>query len=218
MTGTWHPLIPFGASGPEGITVEAQASVLHPGPLLRLRYRVRGAESLLLPESAAVAERRDGLWEHTCLEAFLAPGLTTARPGAEDAAEEPRGYWEFNMAPSGHWNVYRLEDYRDGLKPESFYGNLPLTISLGKRHRHAEGRSHADGHSDAEGHSNSAEADTLELLLCCPLPPPLATAPELQLGLTAVIETRSGEISYWALHHPGGEADFHHRDGWTLRL
>jgi len=33
-----------------------------------------------------------------------------------------------------------------------------------------------------------------------------------QLGLSAVIEEKSGRKSYWALAHPPGEADFHHSD------
>jgi hypothetical protein len=195
MTSPWHQLIPFGNCGPEGVAVEAQASVVREEQLLQLRYRVRGSGGLVLPGRTAVAERRDGLWENTCLEAFLAPG---AAPGRPDAAET-EGYWEFNLAPSGDWNVYRLEGYRQGLAPESFYDNQPLAITLG------------EGQSDAG-------ADTLELSLCCPMPPALAAAAQLKVGLTAVIETRSGEISYWALHHPGAEADFHQHGGWTLRL
>lgn len=199
MSSPWHQLIPYGGRGPKGVVIAAQASVLRPTQLLQLRYRVRGAGSLLLPENAAVAERRDGLWEHTCLEAFVAAGVAPGVTAGVSNPEATERYWEFNLAPSGHWNVYQLEAYRHGLQPESFYGALPMAITMG------EGQ--ADG-----------GADTLELSLRCPLPPPLATATELQVGLTAVIETRSGELSYWALHHPGPQADFHQRGGWTLRL
>jgi hypothetical protein len=34
----------------------------------------------------------------------------------------------------------------------------------------------------------------------------------------AVIELDDGAISYWALAHPGGKPDFHHRDGFVLKL
>ena len=40
----------------------------------------------------------------------------------------------------------------------------------------------------------------------------------LSLDLCAVIEELDGHLSYWALHHPAAHADFHHRDGRTLRL
>ena len=42
--------------------------------------------------------RRDRLWEETCLELFL----------GEEGSER---YWEFNLSPAGHWNVYRFEFY-----------------------------------------------------------------------------------------------------------
>ena len=40
----------------------------------------------------------------------------------------------------------------------------------------------------------------------------------LTLGLSAVIEERSGRKSYWALANPQGKADFHHPDCFTLQL
>jgi len=33
-----------------------------------------------------------------------------------------------------------------------------------------------------------------------------------------VLERRNGALEYWALSHPGPEADFHRRDGFSLRL
>jgi hypothetical protein len=46
---------------------------------------------------------------------------------------------------------------------------------------------------------------------------PLAGRP-LELAVTAVVELRDGEILYWALAHPGEQADFHWREGFGLRL
>ncbi len=43
----------------------------------------------------------DGLWRHTCLEAFLKAGA-----GPE--------YYEFNFSPSGAWAAYQFRAYRDG--------------------------------------------------------------------------------------------------------
>jgi hypothetical protein len=39
-----------------------------------------------------------------------------------------------------------------------------------------------------------------------------------RLGLSAVIEETSGRISYWALAHPPGKADFHHSDCFAHEL
>ncbi len=57
-----------------------------------------------------------------------------------------------------------------------------------------------------------ATADSLTLMAICDplLPPPW------HVGLTAVIQERTGRISYWALAHPPGRPDFHHADGFVL--
>lgn len=92
--------------------LEAAARPTEP-PALALRWRLEGElGGLLLPESAAAPERRDGLWEHSCFEAFL------GRRG--DAA-----YTELNLSPAGHWNLYRLEGYRSGLEPDPRAEALP---------------------------------------------------------------------------------------------
>ena len=44
-----------------------------------------------------------------------------------------------------------------------------------------------------------------------------AEAPVVLLGLSAVVETRDGDLSYWALHHRAGRPDFHHPDAFALR-
>jgi hypothetical protein len=33
-----------------------------------------------------------------------------------------------------------------------------------------------------------------------------------------VIEAADGSLSYWALRHPPGKPDFHHRDAFALEL
>lgn len=40
----------------------------------------------------------------------------------------------------------------------------------------------------------------------------------LRLGLSAVIETRDGAKTYWALAHPSDKPDFHHPETFTLAL
>ena len=76
---------------------------------LVLRYIVTGATSdLRLPPVVAPA-RADGLWRHTCFEAFV-----RASPGA--------AYYEFNFAPSGQWASYRFGGYRSGRRVVSGIG------------------------------------------------------------------------------------------------
>lgn len=47
---------------------------------------------------------------------------------------------------------------------------------------------------------------------------PLRIAGPLELALSAVIEERGGVLSYWALRHPPGKPDFHHRDAFAMEL
>lgn len=39
-----------------------------------------------------------------------------------------------------------------------------------------------------------------------------------RIGLSAVIETTDGALSYWALAHPAEKPDFHHPDSFVLTL
>jgi hypothetical protein len=68
---------------------------------LVLRYIVTGATSDLRLAPVVAPARSDGLWRHTCFEAFV-----RASPGA--------AYYEFNFAPSGQWASYRFGGYRSG--------------------------------------------------------------------------------------------------------
>jgi hypothetical protein len=150
------------------------------GQLLRMEYRLRGSlPALRIPAPAARPQRCDDLWQATCFELFLA-----------EAGAEP--YREFNLSPSGDWNVYRLDGYRRGLRPDPAWRHL--------------------------SHRRDDTPGQLTLTLETPLPADLAAAPELAAAVTAVLQSRAGACSYWALSHPGPEADFHRRDGFLLRL
>ena len=179
-------LLPFGAGAAclAGICVEGWLE--RRGEHLTLEFQLtchaeHGEDAILWPAAVTPPQRCDGLWEHTCLEWFV------ARP-QQDA------YWEFNLCPNGNWNVYALDGYRRGLKPDPLYTALPLVAG--------------DGGEGSRCRVTAA------------LPAPLASArpQELELAVTAVLEQRSGAISYWALHHGGAEADFHRRDGFQLRI
>lgn len=174
-----HHLVPF-ESDPALAAFDLSADVARSAQLLQLRFRLAGPLALLaIPEPAAAPERRDGLWQATCFEAFWA-----------EAGAEP--YWELNLSPAGHWNLYRLDGYRQGLAEEQAFSSLPFQI-----------------------HHGPAE---LVLVVELPLPPALGPQTPLELAITAVLAQADGNVSFWALVHPGSEADFHRRDGFLLEL
>jgi len=82
--------------------IAVDATRLEPSAL-RLRYRVAGTlTGLLLPQPASPS-RTDGLWQHTCFEAFL-------RIGTDQA------YYEYNFAPSTEWAAYAFTSYRSEMR------------------------------------------------------------------------------------------------------
>ncbi len=81
------------------VSIEVQAGVD-----LRLTYTVSGDIASLLIPPAAPPQRSDGLWQHTCFEAFVLAG-------------NGPGYREFNFSPSGEWAAYIFCNYRDGCAP-----------------------------------------------------------------------------------------------------
>ena len=70
---------------------------------------------IAVPPPAEAPERRDRLWEETCLEIFL----------AESGSES---YREFHLSPAGHWNVYRFASYRKGMREEPAFASLPFLV------------------------------------------------------------------------------------------
>lgn len=70
--------------------------------LFSIRYVVAGdIDRILIPVPEA-ARRADGLWQHTCFEAFIHP-------------DGIRAYCELNFSPSTCWAAYGFEDYRTGM-------------------------------------------------------------------------------------------------------
>jgi hypothetical protein len=71
---------------------------------LLLSYRLAADVSALLVPAPAPPVRADGLWRHTCFEAFIAPA-------------ESSEYWEYNLSPSGAWAAYHFTACRTGMTP-----------------------------------------------------------------------------------------------------
>ena len=163
------------------------------GGILELSYNLRPAQpdadlhGLSLPSHAPATvppasvpiqgERRDGLWKHSCFEAFI--GL----PGSEQ-------YWELNVSPLGHWNLYSFESYRQA--GSGFVEALPPSVTV----RHTQRDCRCDVVLDLGSWW------------------PSEGMPDL--GLTMVVEEINGRLSYWALSHPGDTADFHDRRSFLI--
>ena len=190
---TYHHLLPHPrvSRGPvESITarvfaVRAQA--------LTLQFALRGDLRRIRIPPEADGGRADGLWRHTCFEAFVR------------RADAP-GYLELNFSPSGRWQAYQFTAYREGMMPADL--PQPASITIGQRER-----------VDAVPEVNAAHDDALVLEALVHLPVPGAQAgAELRLALSAIVEDAAGALSYWALRHGPGQPDFHHPDAFVLTL
>lgn len=91
-----HPTTPT----PQAHEVSVTASV-DPTGGLELTYLLRYRPGAIRLPSPTAGGRVDGLWRHTCCEAFVTV------PG--DSA-----YREFNFSPSGDWQAYAFSAYRRG--------------------------------------------------------------------------------------------------------
>ncbi|MUG99112.1 hypothetical protein F7734_45215 [Scytonema sp. UIC 10036] len=123
--------------------------------------------------------RKHELWQNTCFEFFL---------GIENSDR----YWEFNLSPSGDWNVYRFDSYRHQMQEETAFTSLPFSIQY--------------------------LSDGLALVLSVDLNLIISTDVALKVGISTVIKHKDGFVTYWALTHQGDEPDFHRRDSFTIEF
>ncbi|MBN3892210.1 MAG: DOMON-like domain-containing protein [Nostoc sp. JL31] len=147
---------------------------------LTICYNLGGdlKEIAIVPSSNAPSRKYE-LWEDTCFEFFL---------GIKDSAR----YWEFNLSPAGHWNVYRFDGYRQGMQEETAFEKLPFNVQN--------------------------QADGLALGLDVDLDKIVSAEQAIEIGITTVIKNIDGNVSYWALTHRGEEADFHLRNSFIVKL
>jgi hypothetical protein len=110
--------------------------------------------------------------------------------GAKNDAE----YYEFNFSPSGEWGACEFRDYRDGAPFSGDRIEPKIGVQQGAR---------------------SLELNAVVRLDCLP---GIRSDICLCLGLSAVIEERSGSLAYWALKHRPGKPDFHHSDNFALQI
>jgi hypothetical protein len=108
-------------------------------------------------------------------------------------------YWEFNLSPAGHWNIYRFDDYRQGMTEELAFKSLPFLVKV--------------------------QPDSLTLSLNLDLETIISPTQALEASITTVIQSNINNliseqdaITYWALTHVGKEADFHQRKSFIFNL
>jgi hypothetical protein len=157
---------------------------------LALRYELAGKlAGLCLPEVAAQPGRRDGLWQNSCFELFMRSG-------------HQHDYLEANFSPSGHWAAWVFRDYR--ANPVAVETTAPR-VTIARR--------------DAAALVLEAEL-AFDAGLLARLAPGERDASQCawQLGLTAVLESQEGALSYWALAHPRPRPDFHDAAGHVYAL
>jgi len=172
-------LKPFpGEGNPAALTIGG--SIARRADTLSVRCEVRGSLSKVsIPADTEPPRRKDRLWEETCLELFL---------GTADSGE----YREFNLSPSGHWNVYRFTRYREGMREETAIVSLPFDVRR-----------------DPEALTFTAEFGIEKIV---------PAGKDLAATVAAVIRTTDGGKSHWATAHPASRPDFHRRDGFALTL
>jgi hypothetical protein len=121
-------------------------------------------------------QRKSELWKSTCFEVFVSP------QGHTD-------YLEWNFSPSGNWNYYFFDSYRNLIKdPEALLAPKVKNMSPDFR---------------------------WEIVATIPK---AWKGREVDLGLTAVVLTQSGSATYWALTHLRDNPDFHTRDSFIAKL
>ena len=99
----------------------------------------------------------------------------------------------------GHWNIYRFDDYRQGMTEELAFKSLPFLVKI--------------------------QSDSLTLSLSLELETIISSTQYLEVGITTVIQSKinnliseQDSVTYWALTHVGQEADFHQRKSFIFSL
>lgn len=100
-------------------------------------------------------------------------------------------YLEYNFSPSSRWAAYQFGGYREGMQ----LLNLPHPPDI-----------------EAEA-ANESGACTVRISVGIS-----ESIDGANCGFSAVVEEKDGRKSYWALAHPAGQPDFHHRDCFVHKL
>jgi hypothetical protein len=169
-------LIPYSAKEIPAINITGE--ITRNDNHLSIRYLVSGEiDQITIPSPAATPFRKNDLWKATCFEFFI-------------AVENKPEYWEFNMSPSGDWNVYVMDAYRQvNMREEKAFEQLPFEFD-----------------------------SNLSLNISVDVSPIIQPEQTLQIGIATIIQTQDATETYWALAHPTPQADFHTRESFILSL
>lgn len=172
-------LLPF-ESGPASAGFKIYGSIERANERLIIEYSLMGPlKKILIPAPAKVPARKDNLWKESCFECFIGTELNTH-------------YWEINLSPDGHWNLYRFDAYRSGME-EAPVCSLPASIT-------------------------ESTADRFEIRFEVDLNAIGLANTRIRIGLCAILKTTDSKIMYWAMVHHGSKPDFHRQDGFVLNL
>jgi len=172
-------LAPFPSARPLP-SVSIEGSIARQANALAISYTLLGRlRDFVIPGRAAVPERQDGLWRDTCFEFFL-------------AVRGALCYWEFNLSPAGHWNVYRFTSYREGMAVEPVFTALPFSVE--------------------------SQRNALSLALELDLRKIVPTDEALEVAISAILKHKDGSVTHWALTHRRLQPDFHRRDSFIIAL
>ena len=108
-------------------------------------------------------------------------------------------YREFNFSPPGQWAAYAFNVYRERVGWQVQREPVVRLVPVSETGKGSDGV-------------------LLEVWVSAVNLPPKPDNKPFELALTAVIETITGEKSYWALKHPAEHPDFHHRNGFIHEI
>ena len=172
-------LLPF-ESGPGSAGFKIKGSIGRSNEKLSIDYSLTGPlKRVIIPPPANVPVRLDNLWKESCFECFI-------------GTEHSTRYWEINLSPAGHWNLYRFEAYRFGMKEASVH-SLPASVT----------------ESGTERFKIRCEVDLNAIGL---------TNTPIRIGPCAILKTTASKLIYWAMDHHGPKPDFHRQDGFVMSL
>lgn len=159
------------------------------GSELNLNLQLSFAKNLVLPTTEENGKRRVGLWQETCVEIFLKNQQSTE-------------YLEYNLSPSGDWNLFFFKDYRVAYQGELF--ELPMNEVPGITH--------------SLSNEGLWRFDAL-----VPLPktiPWTKVIGQLEVGLAMVVKKQEGisELNYFSLTNHEAHLDFHDEKTFLIRL
>lgn len=164
--------------------IECRGYVARRNDTLFVHYEITGSSpGIDIPEREQEPSRKKGLWENTCLELFV-------------AVKDSDRYWEFNLSPSGDWNVFRFEHYRNERHADKLREE-PLVTSLPFRTQRRSGSFLLDMEFDL---GTLVREDQF-----------------LEIGIAAIIKCNK-DRTYRALTHCGPMPDFHRRDSFIIEL